>query len=182
MSDTDTLIIRSYRRVFNVDRRIYRAGDTRLPVRGGIPLWGAVGFLAILILVILAAQLPGTGWALGTLSPPLRFIVLPFGVAWLLLRVNADGRPLHVFAWSWVRLRVTNLRRRDQVKWDGKVKVRWDADSPVLRRGQVKGPATVEFRVPVTLNDRWNGWWAEGSAGEPRTVGVLPGRTLKARS
>ena len=41
----DSLIIRSYRRVFEVDRRIYRVDRWALPVPGGVPLRG-VGYFA----------------------------------------------------------------------------------------------------------------------------------------
>jgi hypothetical protein len=41
----------------------------------------------------------------------------------------------------------------------------------------------VTFREPVGLQDRWDGWWAEGSdtEGEPRTVDVRADQVLKVR-
>jgi hypothetical protein len=62
------------------------------------------------------------------------------------------------------------------------VRARWDHDAPTLRKCRVKGPAVVEFRQPVVLNDRWNGWWAEGDPqGESRPVQVRSDQVLKVR-
>ena len=57
----DRLIIRSYRRVFEVDRRIYRVDRWALPVPGGVPLRGVGYFAATLALVILLGALPAVG-------------------------------------------------------------------------------------------------------------------------
>ena len=45
------VIIRSYRRVFEVDRRIYRVDRWALPVPGGVPL-RAVGYFAATVLAV----------------------------------------------------------------------------------------------------------------------------------
>jgi hypothetical protein len=48
----DSLTIRSYRRVFEVDRRIYRVDRWALPVPGGVPLRGMGYFAAAVALVV----------------------------------------------------------------------------------------------------------------------------------
>ena len=55
------MVIRSYRRVFEVDRRIYRVDRWALPVPGGVPLRAVGYFAAALLAVIAAGELPGTG-------------------------------------------------------------------------------------------------------------------------
>ena len=45
----ERVVIRSYRRVFEVDRRIYRVDRWALPVPGGVPL-RAVGYFAATVL------------------------------------------------------------------------------------------------------------------------------------
>ena len=52
--------IRSYRRVFDLERRIYRIDHLRLNP-SGVPVRGVVYFLALLAGVLLAARLPGAG-------------------------------------------------------------------------------------------------------------------------
>ena len=49
--------IRSYRAVFDLERRIYRVDQLRLNP-GGIPVRGVVYFLAILAATLLASSLP----------------------------------------------------------------------------------------------------------------------------
>ena len=52
-------MIRSYRRVFEVDRRIYRIDRWALPVPGGVPLRAVGYFVAALLAMIVAGSLPG---------------------------------------------------------------------------------------------------------------------------
>src|SRR4051794_39361905 len=157
---TDPVIIRSYRRVFEVDRRIYRVDRWALPVPGGVPL-RAVGYFAAAVLAggVLGA-LPLTGGLVGGVSGPVRDVGLPLGVAGLGTQAAPDGRTAHRFALDWLRYRWRGHRRsagrvvaleHEPVRWDGELAVRWDADSAELHRGRVKGPARVTFNVPVSL-------------------------------
>src|SRR5215213_10163134 len=105
------MVIRSYRRVFEVDRRIYRVDRWALPVPGGVPL-RAVGYCAAaLVTVIVAGALPGIGELVSGVSAPLRFVVAPLAVAVLATQAAPDGRVAHRFAWDWLRLRVRAHRR-----------------------------------------------------------------------
>src|SRR5258707_13509489 len=79
----DRLVIRSYRRVFEVDRRIYRVDRWALPVPGGVPLRAVGYFATTLLLVIFLGALPGTGELVGAISAPLRFVVIPLAVTGL---------------------------------------------------------------------------------------------------
>src|SRR3954453_21292579 len=77
----DRVIIRSYRRVFEVDRRIYRVDRWAVPVPGGVPLRAVGYFAAVGLAMVLLGPLPLTSQRVGVLSPPLRYVVLPLAVA-----------------------------------------------------------------------------------------------------
>ncbi len=159
----ERLIIRSYRRVFEVDRRIYRVDRWALPVPGGVPLRGVAYFAVALGLVLLLGRLPGFAELLDAVSAPLRYVVGPLLVAVLATQVAPDGRAAHRFARSWLALRVRSRRcsagrpapcEGEPVVWSGHLAMRWDAHSPRLIRGVVRGPAKIEFARPIRLTDR----------------------------
>src|SRR4051794_39230234 len=146
------MVVRSYRRVFEVDRRIYRVDRWALPVPGGVPLRAVAYFAAALLAILAAGSLPGIGELVAGVSAPLRFVVAPLAVAVLGSQAAPDGRAAHRFAWDWLRLRLRARRRcagrvvpleREPVAWDGDLAVRWDGSSAQLRRGRVRGPARV---------------------------------------
>lgn len=165
---SERFVIRSYRRVFEVDRRIYRVDRWALPVPGGVPL-RAVGYFAAMVLLVVLL-----GDVLAFLSPPLRYVVLPLAVAVLGTQAAPDGRTAHRFAWDWLCFRLRTHRRSagrtvqlagEPVRWDGELAVRWDADAPMLQHARVTGPARVTFNVATSL-------------GEPGDAVVLCSRTV----
>lgn len=153
------MVIRSYRRVFQVDRRIYRVDRWALPVPGGVPLRAVGYFIAALLLVLLLGRVPG----FTEISAPIRFVVLPLAVAVLGTQAAPDGRVAHRFALDWVRLRWRARRRSagrpmalegEPIPWHGELPVRWDGDGAQLHAGRVRGPARITFGVPVEVRDR----------------------------
>ncbi len=177
------MLIRSYRRVFAVDRRIYRVDRWALPVPGGVPLRGLAYFVATLFAVIVWGRLPDVGAMLGALSPPLRYVVVPLAVAVLGTQAAPDGRAAHRFAWDWLCLRVRAGRRcadrvvpleGEPVLWHGELPVRFDGEGAELHRGRVRGPARVTFTVPVKLASTRGGLVAR-SGGDDRGAVVLAG-------
>lgn len=185
----ERVVIRSYRRVFEVDRRIYRVDRWALPVPGGVPLRAVGYFAATLLVVVVLGGLPGTGELLGMLSPPLRYVVLPLLVAILGVQVAPDGRSAHRFAADWLRFRVRSRRRSagrvvelegEPVRWDGELAVRWDADAPGLQQARVRGPARVTFNVPVELHGLNARGARDGEAGDSVVLGG--GAVLEVRS
>jgi len=86
--------IRSYRSVFDLERRIYRIDRLRLNP-GGVPVRGVLYFLAALACVQLAERLPLLG--LLAQAPPwyLVDLALPAGGAVLLTLIRIEGRPAH---------------------------------------------------------------------------------------
>jgi len=89
--------IRSYRRVFDLERRIYRVDRLRLNP-GGIPVRGVLYFLAILAASLLCRRLPllaiparALPWFAGDLAVPL-------ASAAVLTLIRVEGRPFHTAA------------------------------------------------------------------------------------
>ncbi len=94
--------IRSYRAVFDLERRIYRVDSLRLNPTG-IPVRGVVYWLAILTTIALAARLPLLGAALGVLPWYLRYLALPAATAALLTLIRVEGRAFHLAAAALLR-------------------------------------------------------------------------------
>jgi hypothetical protein len=96
--------VRSYRRVFDLERRIYRVDRFRLNP-GGIPVRGVVYLLSILAVTLVAARLPLTGPAVASVPWFLRYLALPGLTAALLTAVRIEGRPFHLAARALLRYR-----------------------------------------------------------------------------
>jgi hypothetical protein len=93
--------IRSYRAVFELERRIYRIDRLRLNP-GGVPVRGVIYFLALLGGCLLAGRLP----VIGAIPWYVLDLALPSAGAGLLGIVRIDGRPFHVAARSLLRHRL----------------------------------------------------------------------------
>jgi hypothetical protein len=91
--------IRSYRAVFDLERRIYRVDRLRLNP-GGIPVRGVVYFLAILLTTLIAGRLPLVGEPIRALPWYLRDLALPIASATLLSVIRIEGRR---FTWRRTR-------------------------------------------------------------------------------
>jgi hypothetical protein len=94
--------IRSYRAVFDLERRIYRVDRLRLNP-GGVPVRGVVYCLAILACLALASTLPLLGAAVRALPWYARDLLLPAGLAALLTMIRVEGRPFHLAAAALLR-------------------------------------------------------------------------------
>ena len=89
--------IRSYRRVFDLERRIYSVDRLRLNP-GGVPVRGVVYLLAILAAAMLVGQLPMLGTIVQQAPWFLRDIALPVAVAAVLTAIRIEGRVFHLAA------------------------------------------------------------------------------------
>ncbi len=94
--------IRSYRAVFDLERRIYRVDRLRLNP-GGVPVRGLVYCLTILACLALAGTLPLLGTAVRALPWYVRDLLLPAGLAALLTMIRVEGRPFHLAAAALLR-------------------------------------------------------------------------------
>lgn len=89
--------IRSYRRVFDLERRIYRVDRLRLNP-GGVPLRGIVYFLVAIAAALAAGHVPLLASVLQTLPWYLSDIIMPACGAALLCVIRIEGRPFHLAA------------------------------------------------------------------------------------
>jgi hypothetical protein len=94
--------IRSYRSVFDLERRIYRIDRLRLNPTG-IPVRGIVYWLALLAALALAAATPVLGGAVRALPWYLRDLVAPLAGAGVLTLIRIEGRPFHLAAAALMR-------------------------------------------------------------------------------
>jgi hypothetical protein len=101
--------VRSYRRVFDLERRIYRVDRLRLNP-AGIPVRGIVYFVVILGLALLVARVPLVALVADGLPWYLRDVALPAGCAALLTVIRIEGRPFHLAAQALLRHRAGGRR------------------------------------------------------------------------
>ncbi|MCW2969821.1 MAG: hypothetical protein JWO23_948, partial [Solirubrobacterales bacterium] len=94
--------IRSYRRVFELERRLYRVDRLRLNP-GGVPIRGVVYFLALLAACLIVGVVPLLGAAARALPWYLRDLALPGATAVVLCVIRVEGRPFHLAAHAVVR-------------------------------------------------------------------------------
>lgn len=93
--------IRSYRSVFELERRIYRVDRVRLNP-GGVPLRGVAYFLVLLLAALVMGVLPLVGALERVLPWYVRDLALPACGAALLTTVRIDGRPFHLAAGAFI--------------------------------------------------------------------------------
>jgi hypothetical protein len=105
MSSPEAVEIRSYRTVFDLERRIYRIDRLRLNPTG-IPVRGVMYFLLAVLLVLTLGALPVTRTITGLFPWYLRDIGFPAGLAALLSIIRVEGRPFHRTAVSLARYAV----------------------------------------------------------------------------
>ena len=94
--------IRSYRSVVDLERRISRISRVRLN-RSGIPVRGALIFLAVLLALACAARVPLLGEPVRVLPWYGRELALPALGAGLLALIRIEGRPFHLAAIALLR-------------------------------------------------------------------------------
>ena len=166
--------IRSFRVVFDLERRIHKVDRIRLPLPYGLPLrslaYAATTFVAILVL----ARLPIVGVAVAALPAPVRLAVVPAVIAYALTQLRPDGRPAHWFLLAWARQRLApgtvvafaTVRRR-QTEHLAELLVAPDERDVRYRPGIIEGPSMAVLRLPVEPR-------ARGKTLELRPAGEQP--------
>jgi hypothetical protein len=142
--------IRSYRSVFDLERRIYRIDRIRLNP-GGVPLRGVAYFLAVLLGTFVLGALPLVHALSGAVPWYLREIALPTGGAALLTLVRIEGRPFHLAAAALVRFacapkRLSGCRPCAKVgrrRRPGEILLLPDGSDARMRRLRYRGPGAV---------------------------------------
>ncbi|HWX86902.1 MAG TPA: hypothetical protein VNX67_01865 [Solirubrobacteraceae bacterium] len=185
--------IRSYRTVFDLERRIYRVDRLRLNP-GGVPLRGIVYFLALLAPTLLAGSLPLLGTAVKALPWYIRDLGLPGASAAVLTVIRIEGRPFHLAARSLLRFasgprqlggvrpcRASDCSRAGQRWYPPPIVSFPDGSDARLRRLRYTGPGAVLVTVAHQRAE-----WRVGGIGRliarPQvTLSSLPGRGAPAR-
>lgn len=179
--------VRSYRTVFDLERRLYRIDRIRLNP-GGIPVRAVVYGVALALAIALVAALPLAGRPLTVLPWPVRELALPCLLAGALAAIRVDGRPCHVAARSLISLAL-GPRRLSGWRRAPAAPERWrppdillipDGSDARPRRARFTGPGAVSIAVAHQLRRRRgrrvtlradDGW-----PGRKRTVIVLARR------
>jgi hypothetical protein len=159
----ETKVVRSYRLVFRRRWRIFRIGNWRLPLPGGLELRLIGYWLVCLAAISILARLPLLGLPLAAMPPALRLLVAPLIAAWALCRSELDGRPPHrtllgLACW-WLRPRVLAAGRRvpppgSELAPLDAVVLAPDLQAPALPAARIAGPARLLLRYPVTGSRR----------------------------
>ena len=161
MSGDGRIEVRSYRTVFDLERRLYRIDRLRLNP-GGVPVRGIVYGVVLTVVVAVLAALPLLGGPLRALPWPARHLVLPTVLAAALTIVRVDGRPCHVALCSLIELAV-GPRRVDGWERVPRSAGRWrppdlvvipDGSESGLRRARFRGPGAVVVGVAHELRRR----------------------------
>lgn len=159
----DQVFLRSYRRVFRVERRLHRIEDWRVPLPGGIPLRAVAYFFLAELCVLILAQLPGTGHLLSLLPVEWRYGIVPIRCALAGWWLSPDGRPAHRFALTWAHMQLRRRRRRpgqavrpegERIALADRLAVRAGVPGRRLVRARVHGPADIALREPLVLRSR----------------------------
>jgi hypothetical protein len=146
--------IRSYRRVFDLERRLYRIDRVRLNP-GGVPVRGIVYFLALLLAGLIAASLPVLGAMARAIPWYVRDLALPGASATLLSVIRVEGRPFHLAARALLRFRLGPrhlagghpCRPVGERWWPGEIVLLPDGSDGRLRRMRYTGPGAVLVAV-----------------------------------
>jgi hypothetical protein len=142
--------IRSFRRVFELERRIYSVDQLRLNP-GGIPVRGVAYFLALLVCELIVGSMPGLRLLAAHVPWYLRDIALPAVTATMLSAIRVEGRASHLAAHALVRFWISPRRIAGGKGCRG-VGSRWympefvmlpDGSDSRLRRLRYTGPGAV---------------------------------------
>ena len=177
--------VRSYRRVFDLERRIYSIDRLRLNP-GGVPVRGVVYFLVILSIGLLVAGLPLIGYLARALPWYLRDVALPGASATVLSAIRIEGRTFHLAAKALVRhasgpRRLAGFRRCNAGghRWcPREIVLLPDGSDSRLRRLRYTGPGAVLVSADHERQGRAD---EQGLSGVARP-GLRPVVTLRPRS
>jgi hypothetical protein len=165
--------VRSFRRVFDLERRIYSVDRVRLNPTG-VPLRGIAYLVVAIVASLVAGALPLSGSALGVLPWYLRDILAPTTLAAVLSMIRVDGRVFHLAATALIRRRLTPCRLSN-LRQASEVGIRWrpreivlipDGSDARVRRLRYRGPGSAV----VLVEHR------RGGAIERGQVGIAVGR------
>jgi hypothetical protein len=189
--------IRSYRRVFDLERRIYSIDQLRLNP-GGMPVRGIVYFAALLASGLTLGHLPAVDEVFGLLPWYARYVLLPGVLAMFLSILRLEGRTFHLAALALARYwlgprHLVGLRRCAKVggRWfPHEIVLLPDGSDSRLRKLRYTGPGAVLVLVEHGQHESstWVGfralrWYAHVIlTGEPRTRQLDSGKVIALNS
>lgn len=181
--------IRSYRSVFDLERRIYRVDRVRLNP-AGVPVRGAVYFLGLLAVALLVAALPLVGTLARVLPWYVRDLALPAGGAALLTTVRIDGRSSHLavralvgYALGPSRIGAGGVPAKSLTRWRPREVVMLpDGSEARLRPMLCRGPAQVRVAVAHERVEWSDGILSKLTGRERVAVRELRGRRAPVRA
>lgn len=174
--------IRSYRRVFDLERRVYSIDSLRLNP-GGVPVRGIVYFLVLLTGGLIVSRLPLLDRVAVILPWYMRYLALPGVGATVLGLIRIEGRTFHLAAMSLLRFwlqprRLAGLCRCVPVggRWyPERLLIVPDGSDARMRAMRYSGPGAVRVAVAHERSGRWE------SAGKPRRSWRSGGSALTIR-
>jgi hypothetical protein len=159
--------IRSYRRVFDLERRIYRVDRFRLNP-GGVPLRGLVYMSANVAALTVLARIPVIGWPLAALPWYLLYVALPLTTSTLLAVVQVEGRPFHLAALPLIgarHARWLRSRTRCVAAWHPPpMVVLADGSDNDMRALRYRGPGIALVAI---AHQRATAWAGQSSCSSP---------------
>jgi hypothetical protein len=176
--------IRSFRAVFDLERRVYRVDTVRLNP-GGIPLRGVVYAAALVPASLVVGRVPPVSWVFGLVPWYVRYVGLPVVVAALATVARIDGRPFHHAALAVAAHCVAPRWTRGLARAPAPC-ARWhppamlaipDGSDARFRRLRYRGPGAVRVGYPherAEWSSRPLAWSGPDLTLAPR----LPGRPL----
>lgn len=170
--------VRSFRSVFDFERRLYRIDRIRLNP-GGIPVRGLLWAPVMLVAVLLWRRVPVAGVPLHVLPWVISYVALPIGLTYLVTVAKVEGRWLHKSALSLARSarepkRLQRFQPAEPVSGrDEPGQVVFLADGSALRRLRFTGPGRVAIRVPHRRTV-WKDGIGQRLAHRPR-ITITPG-------
>jgi hypothetical protein len=180
--------LRSYRRVFDLERRIYSVDRLRLNP-GGVPVRGVLYFLVLLCTSLIAAATPLLGSLVVRLPWYLRDVALPGATATALSAIRIEGRTFHLAARALVRhgmgpRRLTGLRGARAVgeRWrPPEIVLLPDGSDHHMRRLRYTGPGAVLVSVQHERGGRARELGSSGLARRGRRPVLRVSQTVPAR-
>jgi len=156
--------IRSYHKVFDLERRVYRVERLRLNPTG-VPVRGLVYFVAAVVASVLLARLPLIGGIVALLPWYIRVLAAPALAAATLASIRVEGRTFHLTAAALTGLLTGSHEQLASAapRWSRR---RWEpADVIVLPDGSDRRLRSFRYTGPGVVVVAREHLWADGSAG-----------------
>ncbi|MCA1699974.1 MAG: hypothetical protein LC790_14160 [Actinobacteria bacterium] len=153
MANDTGIPVRSFRPVFDFERRLYRVDRIRLNP-GGIPVRGLLWAPVMLVVVLLWRRIPVLGVPLHVFPWVISYAALPIGLTYLVTVAKVEGRWLHKSAISLTRSasepkRLQRFQPAEAIAGhDEPGEIVFLPEGSTPRRVRYTGPGRVAIRVP----------------------------------